>query len=335
MPRLRSCRASPAIGDCHAGADRSRVHRARRARRSTANRSASPVGCAGPRRPTSVAAPRASVRYPTPTSTRNRSRSRISLTTRPAISSSRSESCIASTTGSASAIGQLHEFGQPAALHAHGAALRTQTRTVARRTRLQRAIRLEPLLVAPRPVHRIGAADSGSRLRSPRRTGSFGPRGFVAGRRPGRRTAGVALFLRQLAERHLGVDAERPLEARSISSIDPLSPLAHGTTAPAASANRLVGDDPAGSKSYTAPSPWHSGQAPCGELNENARGVISGMLMPHDGQAMRRENNRSPPSSVLMTTMSSASLSATRSTPPVDARCRPLTIRRSTSTSIL
>ena len=42
----------------------------------------------------------------------------------------------------------------------------------------------------------------------------------------------------------------------------------------------------AGSKSYTAPRPWQSWQAPCGELNENARGVISGMLMPQFGHAM-------------------------------------------------
>ena len=51
-----------------------------------------------------------------------------------------------------------------------------------------------------------------------------------------------------------------------------------------------------GSKSSVAPSPWQSVQAPCGELNENARGVISGMLMPQSTQASRRENSRSPPS---------------------------------------
>jgi hypothetical protein len=35
-------------------------------------------------------------------------------------------------------------------------------------------------------------------------------------------------------------------------------------------------------------------------LNENARGVISGMLMPQIGHAIRRENKRSPPLSVLI-----------------------------------
>ena len=81
----------------------------------------------------------------------------------------------------------------------------------------------------------------------------------------------------------------------------------------------------AGSKSKIAPRPWQSGHAPCGELNENARGVISGMLMPQSTHASRRENSRSPPSSVLMTTMSSARLSAIstdsvsrRSMPPLD-----------------
>jgi hypothetical protein len=40
-----------------------------------------------------------------------------------------------------------------------------------------------------------------------------------------------------------------------------------------------------------APRPWQSGHAPCGELNEKARGVISGIEMPHVTQASRRENS--------------------------------------------
>ena len=46
-----------------------------------------------------------------------------------------------------------------------------------------------------------------------------------------------------------------------------------------------------GSKSHVAPRPWHSGQAPCGELNENARGVISGTLNAagHARQTPREE----------------------------------------------
>ena len=63
-----------------------------------------------------------------------------------------------------------------------------------------------------------------------------------------------------------------------------------------------------GSKSQVAPRPWHDGQAPCGELNENARGDISGTLMPHTTHASLRENSRSPPSSELITTTSSASV---------------------------
>ena len=84
------------------------------------------------------------------------------------------------------------------------------------------------------------------------------------------------------------------------------SPFAHGAIAPSSSDSESSGTTRAGSKSYTAPSPWHSWQAPWGELNEKARGVISGMLTPHQVQASRREKRRSPPSSVLMTTMSSA-----------------------------
>jgi hypothetical protein len=63
-----------------------------------------------------------------------------------------------------------------------------------------------------------------------------------------------------------------------------------------------------GSKSTLAPSPWQSEHAPWGELNENARGVISGMLKPQSTHASRRENSRSPPARVLTTTMSSASV---------------------------
>ena len=63
-----------------------------------------------------------------------------------------------------------------------------------------------------------------------------------------------------------------------------------GATAPSASGRDSSGTTRAGSTSKTSPRPWQSGQAPCGELNEKARGVISGMLMPHDGHARRREN---------------------------------------------
>ena len=112
------------------------------------------------------------------------------------------------------------------------------------------------------------------------------------------------------------------------------SPRAHGAMAPSASDFVSSGTTRCGSKSTRAPRPWQPGHAPCGELNENARGVISGMLSPQSTHARRRENSRSPASSELMTTMSSARLRATsidsisrRSTPP-------RTMTRSTSTSI-
>ena len=113
------------------------------------------------------------------------------------------------------------------------------------------------------------------------------------------------------------------------------SPLAQGAIAPSCSDSESSGTSRTGSKSYTAPRPWQSGHAPCGELKEKARGVISGMLTPQYVQARRRENSRSPPSSVLMTTMSSARFSAT-STDSVRRRSMPgFRIRRSTTTSMV
>ena len=113
------------------------------------------------------------------------------------------------------------------------------------------------------------------------------------------------------------------LSACSASRTSLRSPRAHGAMAPSASDFDSSGTTRCGSKSIIAPSPWQSGHAPCGELNENARGVISGMLRPQSTHASRRENSRSPPSNELMTTMSSARFSATstdsvsrRSTPP-------------------
>ena len=58
-----------------------------------------------------------------------------------------------------------------------------------------------------------------------------------------------------------------------------------GAIAPAASDNESSGTMRCGSKSHVAPRPWHALHAPCGELNENARGVTSGMLTPQSGQA--------------------------------------------------
>ena len=91
-----------------------------------------------------------------------------------------------------------------------------------------------------------------------------------------------------------------------------------------------------GSKSIVAPSPWQSAHAPCGELNENARGVISGMLdaAVHARQLAARTADRRR-RNVLITTMSSARLSAV-STDSVSRRSMPpRTISRSTTTSMV
>ena len=58
---------------------------------------------------------------------------------------------------------------------------------------------------------------------------------------------------------------------------------------PAATASRR-GRSRAGRSPRSAPRPWQAGQAPCGELNENARGDISGTLMPqYDARQPPRE----------------------------------------------
>ena len=113
------------------------------------------------------------------------------------------------------------------------------------------------------------------------------------------------------------------------------SPFAHGAIAPSASDRDGSGTTRAGSTSQVAPSPWQEVQAPCGELNEKARGDSSGTLIPHTTQAMRRENSRSPSSRLLMTTTSEASCSAV-SIESVNRRSMPdRTIRRSTTPSMV
>ena len=50
--------------------------------------------------------------------------------------------------------------------------------------------------------------------------------------------------------------------------------------------------------SRRVPTPWQSGQAPNGELNENCRGSSSGSDRPQTGHAKRSEkvtDSRSPP----------------------------------------
>ena len=234
---------------------------------------------------------------------------------------------------------QVHVVGNPAALDADCAALRLQPLALARRADPQRAIRLHlflqrpgRLVVAAAQVRHDAFEVAAKRLRRTLLLSTlFASSG---GARPEEQQ--VALLLRQLAERR------RPGRCRtcadsvaSASATSFLSPRAHGAIAPAASDFEGSGTMRAGSKSQVAPRPWQSGHAPCGELNENARGVISGTLMPQLTHASRRENSRSPSSRLLMTTMSSASWSAV-STDSVSRRSMPeRTISRSTTTSIV
>ncbi len=125
------------------------------------------------------------------------------------------------------------------------------------------------------------------------------------------------------------------LRPSSASRTSRRSPLAQGAIAPSFSDSDSSGTIRIGSKSCTAPRPWQPPHAPCGELNENARGVISGMLTPQNVQASRRENRRSPPSSVLTMTISSARFSAISTDSARRRSIPPFRMSRSTTTSIV
>ena len=135
-----------------------------------------------------------------------------------------------------------------------------------------------------------------------------------------------------------GVPRAMPKVSDSLASASRTSlrsPRAHGAMAPSARDLAGSGTTRPGSKSHVAPRPWHVVHAPCGELNENARGDISGTLMPQLTHAILRENSRSPSSRLLMTTMSSANCRAV-CTDSVRRRSMPeRTISRSTTTSIV
>ena len=163
---------------------------------------------------------------------------------------------------------------------------------------------------------------SRARPRAPR----FRSGGVAAGRRadgPGPNSRRSRCFFDSFPN---GTSSGMPKVAPSVASASSTScrsPALHGAIAPSRSASAGSGTMRSGSKSHVAPRPWHPGHAPCGELNENARGVISGTLSPQVTHARRRENSRSPPASVLMTTMSSASPSARFDRvgePPLDPR---------------
>ena len=158
--------------------------------------------------------------------------------------------------------GEADVLGQPAALDAHGAAFGPESRAFAGRARAERAVRLERLLIGPRAgfepaaqirdrafeigAERIGArlaARTGRRLR--RRIGVLTGFGRPVGPAAAARRAvqhEVALFLRQLAERHRRVDRERPAEP-----LDQIrdEPLVAGPRRDRALLERLrlVGDD--------------------------------------------------------------------------------------------
>ena len=314
-------------------------------------RSASPAGCAALRRPTASRRCGRASGSRRRRRCRNRRRSRISRRMRPAMSASRSVSSSASNDAQRLGDRQVDVLGDRPALDASPRALRP---AAARRgtsgTRAARGTARAP----PASAHvlpRSGGAGSGitpsksapngSRFaRLLRRLLAFG-RGLGAAPSRLRRRAEqqqVALLLRQLAERHR---RDRCRSARRA----PSSALAHQLAvalAPTARSRRPASDcdssgtTRAGSKSQVAPRPWHAGHAPCGELNENARGVISGMLMPQSTHASRRENSRSPPSKrVDDDDVVGEARARSRPTRPAAARCRTSTISRSTTTSMV
>src|SRR5580693_6515846 len=65
-----------------------------------------------------------------------------------------------------------------------------------------------------------------------------------------------------------------------------------------------------GSKSYFEPSPWHSGQAPYGELKLKERGSSCGTEIPQSGQASFSEQKCSLTPTTATVTRPPASFSA-------------------------
>ena len=161
---------------------------------------------------------------------------------------------------------QLDVVGNRAAFHANRQALRLQTAPVTRRTRTKRPVAFQFGLLHPGALV-VAAAHVGHDALE-----------FLRAPLPGAEQQDFALLARQLAERHREIDAEITAERLKGFPHQLSSPLFHGAMAPSASDFDSSGTSRAGSKSIIAPRPWQSVHAPCGELNENARGVISGML---------------------------------------------------------
>ncbi len=63
--------------------------------------------------------------------------------------------------------------------------------------------------------------------------------------------------------------------------------VSHGAIAPSARLRSSFCTTSSGSKYIADPIPEQVVQAPCGLLNENIRGVISGYEMPHSTHAKR------------------------------------------------
>ena len=95
---------------------------------------------------------------------------------------------------------------------------------------------------------------------------------------------GVEVEAQLLAER-----AEQPAEV-----VGDVRRATTGWIAPSSSVSLGSGTTSSGSTSIRVPRPWHSGQAPNGELNENDRGSSSSMSIRCSlGQAMCSENSSS------------------------------------------
>ena len=196
---------------------------------------------------------------------------------------------------------QLDVLGDRPALDAHREALGLQALAGARRAGAQRAVRLELLLLGPGAllVPPAQVRDQPLELAAER----------LAGRRPPARGPGRPAPApgrsgpeEQHSRTRRASDANGTVRSMPKSGPAPAAPRAPACCRRAprarwrrrrATSTRRARRGPDRSRT-TAPRPWQSGHAPCGELNENARGVISGMLSPQSTHASRRENSRSP-----------------------------------------
>ena len=156
---------------------------------------------------------------------------------------------------------QVDVVGDPAALDAHRAALGPQPLAVARRARPQRAERLERFLIGPgafleaaaqirNHAFEVGAERILRRLRVRRAWRVVGRVGAALVGRGAPNSTMSRSFFGSFAERHVRIDAERPLQPlEHLGDEARRRPCAHGTTAPSASDSESSGTMRAGSKS--------------------------------------------------------------------------------------